>query len=86
MLALILPRVCVLALTVARLMVRHAAQSGLHLSVRELLSHLAGIEEAVLLFANERGRPRARHMLTDMDPIQRRLYDLFELETYAPKR
>jgi transposase len=78
---------CVLALTVARLMVRQAARIGLHLSsVREILSHLAGIEETVLLFANERGRPRARHMLTDMDPIQRRLYDLFELETYAPKR
>jgi hypothetical protein len=77
---------CVLALTVARLMVRDAERSGLHLSVRELLSHLAGIEETVLLFANERGRPRARHMLTDMDPIQRRLYDLFELETFAPKR
>jgi transposase len=77
---------CVLALTVARLIVRQAEQSGLHLSVRELLAHLAGIEETVLLFANERGRPRARHMLTDMDPIQRRLYDLFELETYAPKR
>ena len=75
-----------LALTVARLMVRHAAQSGLHLSVRELLFHLAGIEDTVLLFANERGRPRARHMLTDMDPIQCRLYDLFDLETYAPKR
>jgi transposase len=77
---------CVLALTVARLMVRRAEQSGLHLSVRELLLHLAGIEETVLLFASERGRPRARHMLTDMDPIQRRLYDLFDLETYAPKR
>ena len=77
---------CVLALMVARLMVRQAAGAGLHLSVRELLSHLAGIEETVLLFANERGRPRARHMLTDMDPIQRRLYDLFELEIYAPKR
>ena len=77
---------CVLALSVARLMVRQAAGTGLHLSVRELLGHLAGIEETVLLYASERGRPRARHMLTDTDPIQRRLYDLFELEIYAPKR
>jgi transposase len=77
---------CVLALTVARLMVRQAAGIGLAMSVRELLHHLAGIEETVLLYASDRGRPRARHMLTDMDPIQRRLYDLFELETYAPKR
>jgi hypothetical protein len=54
--------------------------------VRELLRHLGGIEETVLLYAGERGRPRARHMLTDMDPDQRRLYDLFGLEAYAPKR
>jgi len=52
----------------------------------ELLGHLGGIEETVLLYAGERGRPRARHMLTDMDPIQQRLYNLFGLETYAPKR
>ncbi len=77
---------CVLALAVARLMVREAARAGLRMSVRELLSHLAGIEETVLLYAGERGRPRARHMLTDMDPTQQRLYELFGLETYAPKR
>jgi len=77
---------CVLALMVARLMVREAAQAGIAMSVRELLDRLSGIEETVLLYAGERGRPRARHMLTDMDPDQRRLYDLFGLETYAPKR
>jgi hypothetical protein len=77
---------CVLALMVARLMVREAAQAGIAMSVRELLDRLGGIEETVLLYAGERGRPRARHILTDMDPDQRRLYDLFGLETYAPKR
>jgi transposase len=77
---------CVLALAVARLMVREAQRLDLAMSVRELLSHLAGIEETVLLYAGERGRPRARHMLTDMDSTQRRLYDLFGLATYAPKR
>ena len=77
---------CVLALMVARLMVREAAQAGIVMSVRELLRHLGGIEETVLLYAGERGRPRARHMLTDMDADQRRLYDLFGLEAYAPKR
>jgi hypothetical protein len=77
---------CVLALMVVRLMVRGAAQAGIVLSVRELLRYLGGIEEAVLLCAGERGRPRARHMLTDMDPDRRRLYDLFGLEAYEPKR
>ena len=77
---------CVLALMVARLMVREADLAGMHMSVRELLDHLSGIEETVLLYQGERGRPRARRMLTEMEPIQRHLYDLFSLESYAPKR
>lgn len=77
---------CVLALAVARLMVRDATNAGLPMSVRELLGHLGGIQETVLLYAGERGRPRARHMLTDMDSTQQCLYDTFGLEAYAPKR
>ena len=77
---------CVLALAVAHLLRRQAAQAGLHLSVRELLGTLAGIQETVLLYQGQRGRPRARHVLTEMDPIQQRLYDLFGLDAYAPQR
>ena len=33
-----------------------------------------------------RGRPRARRMLTEMDPTQARLYELFGLDEYAPTR
>ena len=77
---------CVLALMVARLMTREAGHAGKHLSVRELLDTLAGIQETVLLYQGKRGRPRARRMLTGMDPIQERLYDLFGLDAYAPKR
>ena len=77
---------CVLALMVARLMVREADKAGLHHSVRALLQSLAGIEETVLLYQGERGRPRARRMLTERDATQSRLYDLFGLDAYAPKR
>ena len=75
---------CVLALTVARLMVREADRHGMHLSVRELLDTLGQIQETVLLYQGERGRPRARRMLTQIDPTQQRLYDLFGLDNYAP--
>jgi len=75
---------CVLALALARLMVRQADRHGLHLSVRELLGTLAEAQETVLLYQGERGRPRARRMLTEMGPAQRRLYDIFGLGTYAP--
>jgi hypothetical protein len=77
---------CALALALARLMVREAKQSGHDMSVRPLLSTLGEIEETVLLYQGERGRPRARRMLTEMDPIQERLYDLFGLDKYAPRR
>jgi transposase len=76
---------CVLALMTARLMVREADHAGMHMSVRELLSTLGGIEESVMLFQGERGRPRARRMLTEMDPVQARLCNLFGLDAYAPK-
>jgi transposase len=76
---------CVLALMVARLMVREADRAGLHLSVRAVIESLAGIEETLLLYQGDRGRPRARRMLTEMDPGQRRLYDLFGLDAYAPQ-
>jgi transposase len=78
---------CVLALTIAHLMRREAENAGLHLSVRELLATLAGIQETVLLYHDGgKGRPRARRMLTDMDPTQQRLAQLFAIDRYAPTR
>lgn len=77
---------CVLALMVARLMVREAETAGMHYSVRELLTQLAGIQETVLLYQGDRGRPRARRMTTEMTPTQQHLYDLFNLAEYAPTR
>lgn len=78
---------CVLALTIAHLMRREAEQAGLHLSVRELLDTLAGIEETVLLYHDGgKGRPRTRRMLTDTTPVQDRLADMFGINRYAPTR
>jgi transposase len=78
---------CVLALTIAHLMRRQAKDAGLDLSVRELLTTLAGIGETVLLYHDgAKGRPRARRMLTDMDPTQKRLAKLFDIDRYAPTR
>jgi len=77
---------CVLALQLAHLMRRRAAQAGLHLSVRTLLAELAGIGETVLLYPGDRGRPRAHRMLTDTTPVQDKLIKIFGLDRYAPKR
>ena len=76
---------CVLALAVARLMAREAKNAGMVMSVRELLSDLKGIEETVMIYPSTGGRPRARRMITEMDPTQARLYELFGLAAYAPQ-
>jgi hypothetical protein len=66
---------------------REAHQAGIDLSVRELLTTLGGIEETVLLYpTGNKGRPRAQRILTDIAPLQQRLFELFELDTYAPRR
>ena len=54
------------------------------MSVRELLDHLAGIQETVLLYPSTGGRPKARRMLTEMTRTQQHLFDLFGLDRYTP--
>ena len=77
---------CVLALSVAHLMRRQADRAGLRLSVPALLAELEAIQETVLLYQGERGRPRARHKITKMTPAQQRLYRIFDLDRHAPRR
>jgi transposase len=77
----------VLALTIAHLMRRQAERAGLHMSVRELLGELSGIQETVLLYHDGgKGRPRAQRLLTDMTPDQTQLAELFDIKRYAPTR
>jgi transposase len=77
---------CVLALSVAHLMRREADRAGLRLSVRALLAELEGIGETVLFYQGDRGRPRARQMVTRLSPVQRQLHELFELGRHVPER
>jgi transposase len=76
---------CVLALQLAHLMRYRARQAGLDLSVRELLSQLAAIQETVLIYPSTGGRPKARRMTTELTGHQLRLYQVFGLARWAPK-
>jgi hypothetical protein len=75
---------CVLALQAAHLMRLQAESAGLRMSVRELLRQLAGIGETVLIYPAERGRPKARRMLTQTTATQDKLIEAFQLGRYAP--
>ncbi len=76
---------CVLALQIAHLMRLKARRAGLHLSVRSLLAQLAGIEETVLLYQGDRGRPKARRMTTELTGDQHKLYEILDLGKHAPR-
>ncbi len=76
---------CVLALQIAHLMRREAERAGQHLSVRELLEHLAGIQETVLIYPSTGGRPKARRMLTETTDTQDQLSQIFNLTRWAPR-
>lgn len=76
---------CVLALQIAHLMRRQADHAGIHLSVRELLTALASIQETVLLYPSTGGRPKARRMLTETDAQQNDIIDIFNLRPLAPR-
>jgi len=75
---------CVLALQIAHLMRRHAHHHDQHMSVRELLNTLAGIEETVMIYPSTGGRPKARRMLTETTPTQDRLAEIFNLDRWEP--
>jgi hypothetical protein len=76
---------CVLALQLAHLMRREAKHAGLDMSVHDLLDHLAGIEETVLIYPSTGGRPKARRMLTETNPAQDTLIDILHLTQHAPR-
>jgi hypothetical protein len=76
---------CVLALQIAHLMRRKAAQAGPGLSVRELPGQLAAIGETVLIYPSTGGRPRARRMTTELSSQQQELYEIFGLQRWAPR-
>ena len=75
---------CVLALQIAHLMRLQARRAGLRMSVRELLTQLAGIGETILIYPAARGRPKARRMLTETTSTQDKLTEIFRLDRYAP--
>ena len=77
---------CVLALQIAHLMRRDVEHVSLHLSVRELLDQLAGIQETVLIYPSTGGRPKAHRILTETTNTQDRLTNIFNLTKWAPKK
>ena len=76
---------CVLALQLAHLMRRESEHAGLHLSVRDLLDQLGGIQETVLIYPSTGGRPKVRRMLTQTNETQDTLTEILDLTRWSPR-
>jgi hypothetical protein len=81
---------CVLALLLASLLQRRAAQNGLPLSIKAMFSALSGIQEVTNIYpatgaSGSPGRPVLKTTLSEMDQTQQQLYRLFDLDRYRQK-
>ena len=77
---------CVLALQIAHLMRRQAAQAGLPASVRVATRRTRRHRRDRPALPRWRRPPRAHRMLTETTPVQDKLTGIFGLARYAPRR
>jgi hypothetical protein len=77
----------VAALMLVNLAWREADRGGLDLSPHEVLETLAAIREVTLIYppAKGKGLPRVLKKLTRMDQTQQQLFQLFNLDAFAPR-
>jgi len=83
---------CVLALTIASLLVRQLHHKGIDISIPRLFDRINRIDEIALIWPRRPGRPSPRNpqqppdtlTLSQMSPEQKRLFDALDLKQYAP--
>jgi Transposase len=77
----------VAALMLVQLAWREAKRSGLDLSPTEVMDALSAIRETTLLYPPSKGlgKPRVLQKLTRIDHTQKRLFELFDLDAFAPR-
>ncbi|MBW2262766.1 MAG: IS1634 family transposase [Deltaproteobacteria bacterium] len=76
---------CVLALTLMSLLRRELAMKNIDLSMKQLMEHLCGIREMMMVFPpdSERGAPVVRTSISSMSKTQRDLFDALDLQRFA---
>jgi hypothetical protein len=81
---------CVLALTIASLLVRELHQKGVEISIPRLFELLNEIHEVALIWPRRPGRPpgsgpqRDSFRLSEMFPEQKEIFEALDLGRFAP--
>lgn len=75
---------CVIALMLVNVMLRQARIEGIDISACNMLKNLSDIREVEILYKGEKGRPKVTRELTEMNALQAKLFDIFNLAQLAP--
>jgi transposase len=73
---------CSLSLMLRSLMMKKAQQADLPISMHMLHEKLAGIREVLNIFPTGKKKPATQSVITRMDEVQQRLFDIFEMKKY----
>jgi transposase len=76
---------CTIALALRSLLMKRVKDAGIRISMNALHEKLNGIKEVINVFPRQRGKKKEvrQSVVTKMDEIQKRLYDLFRIGLYC---
>ena len=73
---------CSLSLLLRSLILRKAQEAEMPMSINKLHEKLTGMREVLNIFPNMKKKHSTQSVITKMDEIQQRLFDLFEMKKY----
>ncbi len=73
---------CSLSLLLRSLILKKAQEAEMPMSINKLHEKLAGMREVLNIFPNTKKKHSTQSVITKMDEIQQRLFDLFEMKKY----
>lgn len=75
---------CSLSLLIRALIMKRVQESGIPISMNNLHDKLAGIREVLNVFPNGKKKPATQSIVSKMDKVQKRIFDLFKMKHYLP--
>jgi transposase len=75
---------CVLALTLCSLLSRRIEQAGLQLGPQKLYDELTDIKEVLLVYPNDKGKPKVVTKIGKMRDVQYQLFNVLNLGRFLP--
>lgn len=73
---------CSLSLLIRALLMKKTQEAGISMSMNKLHENLLGIREVLNIFPKEKSKQTIQSVVTKMDGVQKKLFELFKMERY----